>query len=434
MIDEKSLHARLTAAAAQQDELLPRALEDDLSAGRRGLRRRQLLTGAGVTGAVATVAVLALGMTTWLSPNANPAPEGAPIAGQSSATPSAPVPGTPTASIGPGPDTTGDIPVPVESGPPVPAADRTFNQNLAAALYAHLDPTRRHLDFSSGGFRVNRQLGTILSGGNRIGWRMPGQMGAEGIVSLSVHPASRKPRACGSNPDVRVRCREIQLPNGRTAELGRSGDFADVHYQQPDGEWITVSVSTLFGNNTEIPVHDMGITDQELLALVQDSRLNLPKLSEEEQTNENALKNFSPSAQQFRTAAARALTGGTLSGGRREKVTEQASYQLTWRKGAVTATVEVGVDSKVGVSSCREQLSILAACDALTLPNGRKVQLGQRAMTYRGDPQYVIGGTYLQPDGDSAHVRIRYPGTKLPTGAITQQQLINLLTDPSLDK
>ncbi|QNE21030.1 hypothetical protein F1D05_27870 [Kribbella qitaiheensis] len=428
MIDEK-LQERLAAAAAAQDDLLPRALEEDLVGGRRRLRRRRLLTGGGVTAAVAAVAVLGVGVTSWLSPSASPLPDSGPVAGQSSAAPSVP----PT-SIGPGPDTTGDLPVPVESGPPVPGPDAVFNQNLAAALYAHLDPARRHLDFGSGGFTVDRQLGTILSGGKRIGWRMPGQMGAEGIVALSVQPAKQRPDPCGSHPDVRVICHSVQLPNGRTAQFGRKGDFADVLYQQPDGEWISVHVSTLFGNNTEIPVHDMGITDQQLLALVQDSRLSLPKLTKGEQSSENALKGFYPSAKEFRAAIVRALPGSTLTGGQLQNVTEEVSYEMTWRKGTATATVDVGVDARTAVSPCREELSILTDCHEVTLPNGKKVQFGQRAMTYQGGPMYVIGGTYLQPDGDSAHVRVLYPGKKLPADAITQQEITTLLTDPKLDK
>ncbi|MFF0264151.1 hypothetical protein [Kribbella sp. NPDC004536] len=74
MIDEQILHERLTAAAAAQDDLLPRTPAEDLKAGRRRLRIRRLLTGAS-----ATVAVLGVGATgfalrgTTESPAAGPA-------------------------------------------------------------------------------------------------------------------------------------------------------------------------------------------------------------------------------------------------------------------------------------------------------------------------------------------------------------------------
>jgi hypothetical protein len=85
------------------------------------------------------------------------------------------------------------------------------------------------------------------------------------------------------------------LPNGRTAQLGRQGDTADVLYRQPDGEYVSASVSPLFANNTTIPVHDMGITDAQLLALVQDTKLNLPRMTSSERTKEQKMKGFKPS-------------------------------------------------------------------------------------------------------------------------------------------
>jgi hypothetical protein len=127
--------------------------------------------------------------------------------------------------------------------------------------------------------------------------------------------------------------------------------------------------------------------------------------------------------------------GSTLTGGQLENVTEQVDYTLTWRKGAASATVTVGVDAKTAVSTCTDQLSIIkTSCRPMTAPGGQKVMFGEEAMTYQGGPKYVMGGTYLQPDGDSAHVRILYPGNKLPPGAITIQQILTLLTDPQLDK
>ncbi|MEU0095732.1 hypothetical protein [Kribbella sp. NPDC006257] len=425
MIDEDLLRDRLTTAAAAQDDLLPRALAEDLAGGRRRLRRRKLLAGGGVTGAVAAVAVIGVGMAGWLTPNAGPLPDGGPVAGQSSTT-------TSPTSIGPGPDTTGDKPVPAD---PVEGTggDAVFVRNLNAAIYAHLDPRKVHLDFSSGGFRVDRQLGTILSGGNRIGWRMPGQPGAEGYVALGIEPKNRTPQKCGFSYDTPLTCHTVQLPNGRTAQLGRKGDAAQVLYQQPDGEWISVEVATLFGNNTEIPVHDMGITDQMLLDLVQDSRLDLPKLTKNEQSHENALKGYLPSKQEMHAAAVRAL-GGTVTDDRTEVVTEQGSLLMTWRKAGVTASVEVGTDSSVGVSKCPDQLSILTTCVPMQAPNGQQVQYGEMAMKFGGGPKYVMGGTFRQPDGDSAFVRILYPGNKFPAGGITKEQILTLLTDPTLDK
>ncbi len=275
MIDEKQLHDRLTAAAAAQDDLLPRALDEDLAGGRRRLRRRQLLTGGGATAAVAVVAVLAVGMNGWLSTNASPTPDKAPVAGKTSALPTAPAP-----SAAPSYEPISDIPVPADQEPPGPAQDEAFNQRLTAAIYAHLDPGKKHLTFAGGGFDIDRQGGHINSGGARIGWLMPGQKG-EGFIGLSVQPKTRAQKPCGSVSEPRMTCHPVKLPNGRTAQLGRKGESAVVQYQQPDGEWINADVSLLYWNNTDIPVHDVGITDQMLLDLVQDDRLTLPTKDED---------------------------------------------------------------------------------------------------------------------------------------------------------
>ena len=426
MIDEKSLQERLTALAAQQDDLLPRALDDDLAAGRRRLRRRNVLAGGGAIGAVAAVTVLGVGVAGWMSPSAGPTVEVPPVAGQSTAV-NTEEPG----SDAPGPGTTGDVPVPADQGPPVPAADATFNRNLTAAMYAHLDPGKVHLDFGSGGFTVDRQPGA-RSGGNRIGWRMPGQMGAEGYVALSVQPATRTPRPCGSTSEPRLTCHSVTLPNGRTAQLGRQGDAAAVLYRQPDGEYISVTVSTLFGNNTEIPVHDLGITDQQLLALVQDNRLNLPSPTDDEQAKENAMKGFKPSTQAVRQAAGRALKGGTVTYTSAESVPEQLSVLLKWTKGSLMETVEAGVDSSATVSPCKDQIGI--TCQQVTLPDGRKVMYGEGLGQFPGGRRYVRGVTFLQPDGDSSFARVLFPGKVAQPGGITKAQLITLATDTTLDK
>jgi hypothetical protein len=418
MIDEKLLQERLTAAAAAQDDLLPRALEDDLAGGRRRLRRRQLLTGGGVTAAVAAVAMVGIGVTSWLTPNAGPLPDKGPVAGQSSKSPRVP----PT-SIASDPDATRDTPIPAEQEPPVPAKDATFNRNLTAAIYAHLDPGKKHLDFSSGGFTIDRQQGTIFSGGNRIGWRMPGQKGAEGYVALGVQPKTRTPKPCGSTSEPRMTCHSVTLPNGRTAQLGRKGDAADVLYQQPDGEWIDVSVSTLFGNNSQIPVHDLGITDQMLLALVQDNRLNLPSPAEDAKT-----KSDKPTQQQVHAAAVRVLPGGTLTDDHWIELPESLQYKGNWSNGQLSATVWFNFQ-KAARFDCPAELNIPSCTQ--TTSGGKKVLYGEHAAPSEG---YTLGGTYTQADGDAISFRIVILGAKTPLAGVAKQQILSFLTDPNLGK
>jgi len=419
MIDEKQLHDRLTAAAAAQDDLLPRSLTEDLTAGRRRLRRRQLLTGGGATAAVAVVAVLAVGMNGWLT-SANPLPDKAP-AGETTPSMSLTAP-----TIQPDPDATRDWPIPAGQEPPVPAQDAAFNQRLTAAIYAHLDPGKKHLDFSSGGFTIDRQQGQINSGGNRVGWRMPGQKGAEGYVGLSVQPKTRVQKPCGSTTEPALTCHTITLPNGRTAQIGRKGDAAAVRYQQPDGEWINVSVSTLFGNNSSIPVHDLGITDQMLLNLVQDDRLNLPT-----KTEDAAAPKDKPTEQQVHAAMAEALPGGTLTVGFPWlEIPESQQYQLNWKKDTVSAKAMYAF-AKRARFDCPSQLDT-KKCTPTPVPGGGKLLYSEGIDQTKKN--YVMGGTYIQPDGDGISFRVYFPGTERPADAPSKEDLLKFFSAPSIKK
>jgi hypothetical protein len=407
MIEDQTLRDRLTAAAAEQDDLLPRALGDDLAAGRRRLHRRRALAGAGITGAAAVVGVLTLGVSSWLTPAADQAPVDPPVATQAS---------TP----------------PAETKPALGGQAAAFDQLMKTTLVAHLDPTMQHLDFSTGPFTINSQPG-VRSGGGRAGWRINGQEG-EGQVGFSVRPsASATDKKCGTTFRPKLTCHAKILPNGRTAMLGRRGDSADVTYVQPDGELVSVAVSPLFANNTDIPVHDMGITDAQLLALVQDPKLELPAMTSNEQSKEAKMKGYKPSRQEIHAAAVRALPGGKVTDGLWEDVPEQLAFQLNWRNGSVSETVEVGVDSSVTVSKCTDQLS-LTQCQPITLPDGRKVMYGEGTRTFGNGPKYIMGATFRQPDGDSAFVRVIFPGTTAPANGITKEQILALLTDSTLDK
>lgn len=424
MIDDKQLHERLTAAAAAQDDLLPRALDEDLAGGRRRLRRRHLLTGGGATAAVAVVAVLAVGVNGWLATSTSPAPDNAPVAGKSSALPSAPDP-----SAGPSDGGISDIAVPAGQAPPGPARDEAFNQRLTAAIYAHLDPTKVHLDFSSGGFTIDRQGGTINSGGARIGWKMRGQKGAEGYVGLSVQPKTRAQKPCGSTVQPPLTCHSVQLPNGRTAQLGRKGEAAVVRYQQPDGEWVNADVSLLFGNNAEIPVHDIGITDQMLLDLVQDDRLTLPTKAEDA-----AAPRDTPTETQVHAAVAGALPDGTLTAGFPNWLEIPGSQQLglNWRKGAVSATTYYSFYKRARFD-CPQELG-LAKCTQVPSPGGGKLQYAEGVATVQGKKGYVMGGTYVQPDGDGLSFRLTFPGTKRPAGAPTKEDILKFFSAAHIEK
>ncbi len=93
--------------------------------------------------------------------------------------------------------------------------------------------------------------------------------------------------------------------------------------------------------------------------------------------------------------------------------------------------MEVGLIGSWQTGSCGAQLSA-QKCDPLTLPDGTKVEYAEGLQTYE-EPYYLMGATYLQPDGDMTFVRVLYPGGKLPAGGITKDQIVALVADPVFD-
>ncbi|GAB2572621.1 hypothetical protein [Kribbella endophytica] len=416
MIDEKELGAQLTKAAALQDDLLPRTVDDDLMAGRQRLRRRRVLAGAG---GVASVGALVLGVTSWLTPGA--------VQGE-----------LPAASTGTSPSVSPSVRPPVvkPSDPVVNEAQlRAFDQAMRAALQQHLDPSGKHLDYSSkGGFGLDQTSG-IRRGGGRVGWRIAGQQGV-GYIDLGVATtASATSTRCGSGAFTpALKCRSVTLPNGRTAQLGRRGESVELTYTKADGEFVMATVNPFWGNNATVPVRGMGITDAMLFALVTDLRVDLPPLSTEEQQAEDELKNFKPTYAEAHAAGVRVLTGGTLTHAFNDTVPEQFGTIESWRSGAIKQTVIIAVDSAQFVSKCSEQLGGLT-CTTTTTPDGRKVMYAEGVPPKgRGKQRYMMGAAYLQPDGNLASVLVQNPGMQPQPGGITKAQVIALVTDSALDK
>jgi hypothetical protein len=418
MIDEKELGAQLTKAAAWQDDLLPRALADDLLAGRRRLRRRRALTVLGSAGTAAVVGAITVGMVGWLSPAAGPVDGNPPVANTATA------PSTSTKPI-------------TQAGLAAArqAQDRAFDRALRGALEQHLDPVRKHLDYSSNGGATLYHDPGLRRGSLRGGWRIAGQKGM-GYASVGVAASmATVSHRCGSPVFTpRLTCRTVTLPNGRPALLGRRGEAVEITYVKPNGEFVSATVNPLFANNTSTPVHDMGITDAMLFALVTDPRLTLPPRSAEELIVENELKAFKPTQAEVHAAAARILTGGTTKQEYSDTVPEQFGLHETWRSGAVQQLVMIAVDSAYFVSKCSDQLGGLT-CTVTTTPDGRKVMYAEGVPPQgRGKQRYMMGAAYLQPDGNLASVVVQNPGKQPQPAGITKAQVIALVTDSALDK
>ncbi|MFG1912661.1 hypothetical protein [Kribbella sp. NPDC048928] len=405
MIDEKTLQDRLTTAAEAQDTLLPRALADDLAAGRRRLVRRRLLSGASATVAVAAVAAAAVGLNGSLRDAAD---DQAPTATQEHAMSEAEAADAAAVS-----------------------KIQAFDTLMTGLLVKHFDPAKKHLDLSIGPFQIDANVGSRGTS-HKVGWKIAGERG-EGMLLVQLSRSEKQAmNTCGSYSQPQLACHSLTLPNGRPAMIGHRGKVVELSYVQPDGEFAYLALDPLFGNNTDVSLSSTGITDAQLTAFVSDPDLNLPPLTAAQQAQEDQLKDFAPAPEVLETTAAHQL-GGKLQRDRVDDHPGELSVAEKWTKGSSSATVEISLDAAVVASECQEQLSV-PACGPVTLPNGGKGEYAEGARTYQGGPMYVMGATYVQPDGDLAAVRILYPGTERPKDAVTKAQILTLVADPALDK
>jgi len=432
MLDEKALHDLMTEAAERQDHLLPRAVEDDIAAGRRRLVRTRLVTGTGIFTAVAAVAAVVVGATVW-GDSRTPGLE----------TPAATSSATATA-------TATKVPSKAPSKtPPRSWANENLGPTMRAALVRHLDPGKDHLRLDQAVIPAFGQPG-LRQATAQVGWRIAGQSG-EGVIWLELADTERAiGKLCGASRVMiaKVRpsdCREVRLENGRTAHVAKRGGEFEVGYARPDGGVVYVIVGARFHQNTTIPVHDLGITQDQLLALVQDESLRLPALTAAEQAEKERLLRFGPDTTQMYGALERVLANGWLSDPYKYVVPEQAEASATWsaKSSAAKQFVAVSVDVKSMVSECSEQVRV-DCTEKVTLPDGRVVWFGENKAAGR------MGARYEQPDGDVAFVAVAPWDTvdragPRPKGAgststagpqqggITRDQVIRLVTDAALN-
>jgi hypothetical protein len=404
MIDEKLLLERLTDAAEAQDDLLPRSLADDLSAGRRRLRRRRILTGGTALVAAGAVAVATIGMSGVLKDTAQME---APVATQ-------------------------QAPANTQSAEDAAAVARTsgFDTLMKSLLVKHLDPTKKHLDFNVGPFIIGSDVGAHGTA-RKVGWNVAGDKG-QGMLYVSLFPYAKGGDVCGGDDQPVPACHQITLTNGRTAMFGRKGKAAQLSYVQPDGETAFLAIDPLFGNNTTIPVKTLDITDDQMIAWATDPKLNLPSLSADDQAKEDKLKGFAPTRDQIVLATAERMPGRYVSN-RTDDLPTMIDVVQNWSKGATTAEVSVSVYASPVVMPCVDAPSG-KKCLPVNLPNGGQGEFYEAPHTYQGGPMYEMQAAFTQPDGDQARVRVLYPGKKKPANAITKEQMLALVADPALDR
>ena len=268
-------------------------VSDDVRRGRRALRQqRVMVVGASAAAVVGvTAGVVALSASGPFGSAAQQASFAGAPSGHPVATPSAPESvaaseteqATPNETVGTGTTTTPDDPLDGQNGDGFPAYDTRVL--LRAAANEHLDPAGGHL---IGGYNAQSQEDAegLVGAGTKLGWVVPGDDG-QGLVQVGIEVAHADTSAApGWRPRMETQCDVVacqahSVAGGGTVFVNDGEDPAGTgleigaYYQQPDGEWVFVTVYDTFGNMSPEGVESVGVTVEQVIAFVTDPSLEM---------------------------------------------------------------------------------------------------------------------------------------------------------------
>ncbi|MFD7073989.1 hypothetical protein ACFV9G_07225 [Nocardioides sp. NPDC059952] len=194
--------------------------------------------------------------------------------GETSGKPS-PVPDRVVAPVkAPGDDATGLWPAAFNGHGVTWARDIPVLQKYRDVLAEHLDPSGEHLEKTVS----NMQGGHAGSGrsiGTKLGWTVEGEDGL-GMVQLSVGSGwDGVGLPCG---DPGWDCEDVNHPGAKVARVATHDGARSYAVERSDGTVVAITLDSLFGNNSTIPVSGVDLGEKEVMAAAADPRLVVPEL------------------------------------------------------------------------------------------------------------------------------------------------------------
>lgn len=281
-MNDNDLERRFRSIDFDHEPPMQSTAADDVVRGRRRLRRRRAATAGG---SLLGVTAIAAGVAFALPSGSPPAMELPAAAGLAAGAPSEIETPTPTATPDPStpPQSTGVEPAPDDVEMPYPMT----RQRLLDQARAHFDPTGAHLPaestgFTGGGTAEGSNVGTKLE------WTYDDQDGM-GLVQVAVTTPDYVVSAESALEDFALnnrceigspQCVEQTVPGTDLRAWVVEADPAQnlvlsVIVERADGSLAAVSVSTLFGNNSTVPVTSIDIGLEQALGFVTDPELRV---------------------------------------------------------------------------------------------------------------------------------------------------------------
>lgn len=257
-------------------------ITQDIARGRRRRHRRRLALGGT---ALATAAIVGAGAVYGLAPGGDDAPtaQESGFAG-GDRTPSGPEV-TPPVENGqselPMVDTEPSADAPEGTEPS--EVDRQLQLDNREAIASIVDPDGQHISRqeirgTSQGTAATDTGGQILD--EKLGWTNPDEDGL-GLIQVSI--GSSPGFDCGAHPapgqeDSVDDCTAATLDGLEVTEVRTPGaDGPTYLYERSDGVDVAVTTSRLWGQNSEKPVSEVGVSDAQLAELLQSTDLRLPE-------------------------------------------------------------------------------------------------------------------------------------------------------------
>lgn len=147
-------------------------------------------------------------------------------------------------------------------------------QEYRGILAEHLDPAGEHLDKTVS----NMQGGETDSGrtiGTKLGWTVEGEDGL-GMVQLAVGPGWDGVGLLCEDPGWT--CEDVNHPGVKVARVAIHDGARTYAVERSDGTVVAITLDSLFGNNSTIPVSGVDLGEKEVMAAAADPRLVVPEL------------------------------------------------------------------------------------------------------------------------------------------------------------
>ncbi|MEU0266566.1 hypothetical protein [Nocardioides sp. NPDC006303] len=146
-------------------------------------------------------------------------------------------------------------------------------QKYRDVLAEHLDPAGEHLDETVS----NMQGGEAGSGrtiGTKLGWTVEGEDGL-GMVQLAVGSGWDGVGFLCDDPGWT--CEDVDHPGAKEARVATYGNARTYAVERSDGTVVAITLDSLFGNNSTIPVSGVDLGEKEVMAAAADPRLVVPE-------------------------------------------------------------------------------------------------------------------------------------------------------------